>query len=275
MTGTLYIVATPIGNLADISLRALETLRRADLIACEDTRHSRKLLSHYEIKGKLVSFHQHNENQRSVELIKALKAGSDVAVISDAGTPGISDPGEGLVRVAAEAGLPVVPIPGPTAFVSAAIVSGLPTDSIFFGGFLPSKRTERRKRLSEVSDIPSTLIFYEAPHRLAASLADCLAELGPRRAAVVRELTKLHEEVITGTLAELSEKFSDAKIKGEIVLVIDRGGDAPRLEVQATLTERVAELEKSGIERRAALKTAAKEFGLSRSEAYRRLQMSE
>ncbi|MBK9155609.1 MAG: 16S rRNA (cytidine(1402)-2'-O)-methyltransferase [Chloracidobacterium sp.] len=275
MEGTLYLVATPIGNLADISLRALETLRRADLIACEDTRHSRKLLTHYEITGKLVSFHQHNEHERSLELIKALKAGSDVALISDAGTPGISDPGEGLVSSAIKAGIRVVAIPGPTAFVNAVIVSGLPADSIFFGGFLPSKRSDRRKRLSEVRDIPATLVFYEAPHRLTASLADCLAELGPRRAAVVRELTKIHEEALRGTLSELAERISNAKIKGEIVLVIDRGGKAPAQPVQATLTERVAELEKSGMERRAALKTAAKEFGLSRSEAYRRLHLSE
>lgn len=273
--GTLYLVATPIGNLSDISLRALETLKAVDLIACEDTRHSRKLLTHFGIAGKLLSFHQHNEKERIGELIKQLESGCSIAVISDAGTPGISDPGALLVVAAREAGIAVVPIPGPTAFVSALIVSGLPTDSIFFGGFLPSKRSDRRKRLSELKQIPATLTFYEAPHRLSASLADCAAELGPRRAAVVRELTKLHEEVVAGTLAELAEKFSNAKIRGEIVLVIDRGGVAQIEPVQATLSERVAELESSGVDRRAALKAAAKEFGISRSEAYRRLQNSE
>ncbi|MCC6327021.1 MAG: 16S rRNA (cytidine(1402)-2'-O)-methyltransferase, partial [Acidobacteria bacterium] len=192
MTGTLYLVATPIGNLADISLRAIETLKAADVIACEDTRHSRKLLDHYAISKKLISYHEHNERERAAELIERIKAGASVAVISDAGTPGINDPGFVLVSEAFAAGLPVVAVPGPAAFVTAAVVSGLPTDSIFFGGFLPSRKGERRRRLEEVRDIPATLVFYESPHRLAASLLDCLETLGDRKAAVARELTKLH-----------------------------------------------------------------------------------
>lgn len=272
MTGTLYLVATPIGNLADISFRAIETLKAADVIACEDTRHSRKLLDHYGISRKLISYHAHNERERAADLIERIKAGESVAVISDAGTPGINDPGFVLVSEAAAAGLPVVAIPGPAAFVTAAVVSGLPTDSIFFGGFLPSRKGERRRRLEEVRDIPATLVFYESPHRLAASLLDCLETLGDRKAAVARELTKLHEEISRGTLAELSERFAVDNIKGELVLAIDRAsGKGSQAETAATLAERVQQLESGGMDRKAALKTAAKEFGLSRSEAYRRM----
>lgn len=273
MTGTLYLVATPIGNLADISFRAIETLKAVDIIACEDTRHSRKLLDHYGISKKLISYHAHNERERAAELIERIKAGDSVAVISDAGTPGINDPGSVLVCEAAAAGLPVVAIPGPAAFVTAVTASGLPTDSIFFGGFLPSRKGERRRRLEEVRDIPATLVFYESPHRLGASLADCLETLGDRKAAVARELTKLHEEISRGTLAELSERFAADKIKGELVLAIDRAsGKAIPAETVETLAERVRQLESGGMDRKAALKAAAKEFGFSRSEAYRRLQ---
>ncbi len=273
MTGTLYLVATPIGNLADSSLRAIETLKAVDVIACEDTRHSRKLLDHYGISKKLVSYHEHNERERAAELIERIKAGASVAIISDAGTPGINDPGFVLVSEASAAGLPVVAVPGPAAFVTAVTASGLPTDSIFFGGFLPSRKGERRRRLEEVRDIPATLVFYESPHRLAASLLDCLETLGDRKAAVARELTKLHEEIVRGTLAELSERFAADNIKGELVLAIDRAsGKASQAETAATLAERVQQLESGGMDRKAALKTAAKEFGLSRSEAYRRLQ---
>lgn len=272
MTGTLYLVATPIGNLADISFRAIETLKAADVIACEDTRHSRKLLDHYGISKKLISYHEHNERERAADLIERIKNGDSVAVISDAGTPGINDPGFVLVSEASAAGLPVVAIPGPAAFVTAVTASGLPTDSIFFGGFLPSRKGERRRRLEEVRDIPATLVFYESPHRLAASLLDCLETLGDRKAAVARELTKLHEDICRGTLAELSERFAADKIKGELVLAIDRAsGKAIQAETAETLAERVQQLESTGMDRRAALKAAAKEFGLSRSEAYRRM----
>ncbi len=275
MPGTLYLVATPIGNLSDISKRALETLETVDLIACEDTRHTGKLLNHFNIKKKLMSYHEHNEHARTEELAEFLKQGKSIAVVTDAGTPAISDPALRIVQRAHEIGARVVAIPGAAAFVSALIVSGLPTDSCFFGGFLPSKKNERRRRLAEVSKIPATLLFYEAPHRLAKSLTDCLEILDNRKAAVVREITKLHEEIILGSLEELTEKFSSVEARGEIVLVIDRIEIANRqspIANEKSLPERVAELENEGVDRKLALKRAAKEFGLPRSEAYRILQ---
>ena len=200
MTGTLFLVATPIGNLQDISLRALETLKTVDLIACEDTRRTRKLLTHFNISNKLVSYHEHNEIARAAEFGELLEAGKNIAVVSDAGTPAICDPSFRVAQKAIEIGAAIVPIPGAAAFVNALIVSGLPTDSFFFGGFLPSKKGERRKRLEETKAIPATLIFYETPHRIAGALNDCLEILGNRNAAVARELTKLHEEITRGDL---------------------------------------------------------------------------
>lgn len=275
MPGTLYLVATPIGNLADISERALQTLKVVDVIACEDTRHTGKLLNHFGIKKKLVSYYEHNETARAEELAELLKQGKSIAVASDAGTPAICDPALRIVQKAHEMGATVTAIPGAVAFVNALVVSGLPTDSIFFGGFLPSKKNERRKRLAEVKTISATLLFYETPHRIAKSLIDCLEILGNRKAAVVREITKLHEETILGNLKELAEKFSSTETKGEIVLVIDRNEiQGSRSEVQSSksLVSRVAELEAEGFDRKIALKKAAKEFGLPRSEAYRILQ---
>ena len=275
MIGTVYLVATPIGNLADISKRALEILETVDLIACEDTRHTGKLLAHYGIKKKLVSYHEHNENARAEEFAALLEAGKSIAVVSDAGTPAICDPALRIVQKAHEIGAKVTAIPGAVAFVNALIVSGLPTDSIFFGGFLPSKKNDRRKRLQETKEIPATLLFYETPHRIAKSLVDCLEILGNRNAAVVREITKLHEEIVRGTLEELAEKYSQENVKGEIVLVIDRSEiQDSRFKIQdsKSLVDRVYELEKEGVDRKLALKKAAKEFSLSRSEAYRILQ---
>lgn len=275
MTGTLYLVATPIGNLADISERALQTLRTVDLIACEDTRHTGKLLNHFGIKKKLLSYHEHNETTRADELVELLKKGNSIAVVTDAGTPAISDPALRVVQKAIEAGVPVTAIPGAVAFVCALIVSGLPTDAVFFGGFLPSKKNERRRRLEQAKTIPATLVFYETPHRIGKSLTDCYEILGNRRAAVAREITKLHEETVRGNLEDLAAKFAAETVKGEIVLVIDREEiQSSKLNTQSskTITGRVAELEKEGFERKAALKKAAKEFGLSRSEAYRVLQ---
>ncbi len=272
MIGTLYLVATPIGNLSDISKRALETLQTVDLIACEDTRHTRKLLNHYSISKKLVSYYEHNETARAEELSVLLAEGKNIAVVSDAGTPAICDPSYRIVQKACEIGSPVVPIPGAAAFVSAVIVSALPTDSIFFGGFLPSKKTERQRRLKEVKNIPATLVFYETPHRLEKSLQDCAQILGNRKAAIARELTKMHEEIVRGNLTELAEKFSGQTVKGEIVLVIDREEvQSSKFKVQSSksIVQRVLELENEGFDNRAALKKAAREFGLSRSEAYR------
>lgn len=270
MKGTLYLVATPIGNLADISFRAIETLKTVDLIACEDTRHSRKLLNHYQISNKLISYHEHNETTRSEEFAKMLLEGKNIAVISDAGTPAICDPSFRIVQKVNEIGVKVISIPGAVAFVNALIISGLPTDSFYFGGFLPSKKGERISKLSEVKNFPATLVFYETPHRINKCLIDCLEILGNRKAVVVRELTKLHEEVISGSLQELVEK--DLQLKGEIVLIVDKD-ESPELRVESgkSIEERFAELEKD-FDRKIALKKVAKEFGLSKSEAYRILQ---
>src|SRR5678816_196336 len=222
--GTLYLVATPIGNLADITHRAIQVLSNVDLIACEDTRHTHKLLNHYGINTKTISYHEHNEQQRATELIDRLKQGTNVAVVSDAGTPSISDPGFRLVRAAIENEIVVVPVPGPSALISALIAAGLPTDEFFFAGFLPSRTNARRARLAELQSVPGTLIFYEAPHRLVATLKDAREILGEREAVVARELTKLHEEIRRGRLSELTADYTDRKadVRGEIVVLIDR-----------------------------------------------------
>lgn len=268
------MVATPIGNLQDMTFRAVETLKTVDLIACEDTRHTQKLLNHFSIKNKLVSYHEHNEVQRAAELSELLKEGKSIAVVSDAGTPAICDPSFRLVEKAAEIGVRVVPVPGAVAFVNALIASGLPSDSVYFGGFLPSKKNERLKRFEEVKEIPATLVFYETPHRIEKSLMDALEILGDRRATLARELTKLHEEIIRGRLSEIFSFVEGNQIKGELVLIFDRKSiESKRLDVDkaGTLKSRLTELESEGTERKAALKKIAKEFGLSRSEVYRRL----
>ena len=273
MSGTLYLVATPIGNLADITHRALQVLKDVDLIACEDTRHTHKLLRHYAITTKTISYHEHNEQQRAAHLIDLLKQGSDVAVVSDAGTPSISDPGFRLVRAAIESDVPVVPVPGPSALISALIAAGLPTDEFFFAGFLPSRSNARRAKLNELRSIPGTLIFYEAPHRLAMTLSDAYEILGEREAVVARELTKLHEEIRRGRLSKLSSHYADEENpRGEIVVLIDHNViDEPARKNAATVSSLVEQFEQDGLDHRAALKKAARELGLSRAEAYRKL----
>jgi 16S rRNA (cytidine1402-2'-O)-methyltransferase len=273
MAGTLYLVATPIGNLHDMTFRAVEVLRTVDIIACEDTRHSIKLLNHFRISNKLVSYHEHNEQERSDELIDKILVGSSVALISDAGTPAISDPGHVIVRAAVDAGISVVPIPGSAAFVAAVIASGLPIDSMFFGGFLPSKKGDRRRRLDEIANVPATLVLYESPHRIEKSLLDCLEILGDRRAVIARELTKLHEEFLRGSLSELIERLRHSPLKGEIVLVIDRASkQTVSEEIALSVSELVTKFESEGVDRKTAIKKAAKERGLSKSEAYRELE---
>lgn len=272
MPGTLYIVATPIGNLEDITQRALRVLREVDTIACEDTRHTCVLLNHFGIKTKTLSYHEHNERDRAVELCRLLEAGKSVAVVSDAGTPLVSDPGYRIVRSAIDRGIPVVPVPGPAALMAALVASGLPSDQFFFAGFLPARANARRAQLEELRAIRATLILYEAPHRIAATLKDALEVLGNRSAAVARELTKVHEEIARGGLAELAAHFGGGvRARGEMVLVI-RGADteteSPE-EPSRTLVDRVAELESGGLDAKAALKQAAREFGLKRAEAYR------
>ncbi len=273
MAGTLFLVSTPIGNLEDITHRAVRVLGEVDLIACEDTRHTRKLLTHYGIKTRTLSYHEHNERDRAVELTKLLRTGSDVAIVSDAGTPGINDPGFRIVKSALDEGFRVVPLPGPTALISALVASGLPSDEFLFGGFLPARSGARRSRLAELSAIPATLIFYEAPHRIAATLKDAREILGEREAVVARELTKLHEEISRGRLSELAARFSSpAAARGEMVLLIDRSeiqGEAGAVVV--SIAELVEKFEKDGADHRTALKKAARELGLSRDEAYRRL----
>jgi 16S rRNA (cytidine1402-2'-O)-methyltransferase len=272
MPGTLYLVATPIGNLADITHRALQILKDVALIACEDTRHTRKLLQHYAITTKTLSYHEHNEQQRAAELIDLLQQGSDVAVVSDAGTPSISDPGFRLVRAAIENEIAVVPVPGPSALISALIAAGLPTDEFFFAGFLPAKSNARRARLNELRSVPGTLIFYEAPHRLAATLTDALEILGEREAVVARELTKLHEEIRRGRLSELAAHYAnDENARGEIVVLIDRKIIRDTVTRDQSVAELVDRYELDGLDHRAALKKAARELGLSRAEAYRKL----
>jgi 16S rRNA (cytidine1402-2'-O)-methyltransferase len=278
--GTLYLVATPIGNLEDVTRRALRVLAEVDLVACEDTRRTRALLEHFGIRARTVSYHEHNERERADELAALLERGASVAVVSDAGTPGINDPGYRLVRAAIERGADVVPVPGPSAFVAALVASGLPTDEFYFGGFLPARAHARRQKLDEVSRLRATLVFYEAPHRIAQALADAREILGEREAAVARELTKLHEEIARGRLGELAARFSnEGAARGEMVLVIDReviaeeagAGKGGTGKDSASVAASVAALEAEGLDHRAALKRAARELGLTRDEAYRRL----
>ncbi len=272
---TLYLVATPIGHLADITVRALRVLAEVDLIACEDTRHTRKLLTHFQINTKTVSYHEHNEHTRAAELCALLQEGASIALVSDAGTPAVSDPGYRLVCAAVAQGISIVPVPGPAAFVAALIASGLPTDEFFFGGFLPARTAARRARLAALRPLPATLIFYEAPHRIAQTLVDAHAVLGERVACVARELTKLHEEFARGRLSELAVRFSgEHAARGEMVLLIDRtvlADETSAHQPTMSIAARVAALTAEGLDQRAALKRAARELGLSRDEAYRRL----
>lgn len=274
MPGTLYIVSTPIGNLEDITQRALRVLREVDLIACEDTRHTRKLLNHFGIDTKTISYHEHNERERAEELCKFLQDGKSIALVSDAGTPLISDPGFRIVSLAGEKGTQVVPIPGATAFVTALAACGLASDQILFVGFLPPRVNARRAKLEEFRASPATLIFYEAPHRIAATLRDAFAVLGDRPAVIARELTKMHEEFLRGTLRELTDKFSQQAARGELVLIIggSQSGHPTPPEIQTAtdrLAERIRAFEAEGNDAKTSLKKAARELGLKRDEAYR------
>ena len=276
--GCLYLVATPIGNLEDITLRALRVLKEADVIACEDTRQTAKLLGHYGVSKRLVSYHEHNEIVRAPEIVLELEEGARVALVSDAGTPALSDPGHHLVTLAVRHGIAVVPVPGPSAFTAALAASALPIDKFHFIGFLPPRRTQRRKALSELGRETATLVFYEAPHRLAESLADMAAVLGDRHAVLAREVTKMHEEFHRGTLNELSALARKRELKGEMTVLVGppaAAGSAvkPAVAAEPSVRVRVERLVKSkGLDLKAALKAVARELGLTRSEAYRRLQ---
>jgi len=276
--GTLYLVATPIGNLEDITLRALRVLREAAVIAAEDTRHTRKLLTHHNIPARLISLHEHNETERIPELLARLQAGESIALVSDAGTPGLSDPGTLLIAAAAAARVPVVPIPGPSALVAALVSSGLPTAPVTFLGFLPSSPSERRRVLQEAGALPHTLVLYEAPHRLRRALAAMCEVWGDRQVAVARELTKLHEEVFRGRLREALEHFSQTPPRGEFTLVVEgasdgdhaapgpepapaQAEDAARAALRTALAEGQAPFE--------AVRRAARASGLRRNQVYR------
>ena len=288
----LYLVATPIGNLGDITLRALEVLRNVDRIACEDTRQTQNLLNHFEIAKPTVSCHEHNERSRAAELIAGIKGGSPIALVSDAGTPGVSDPGSWLVREAIAADVPVFPIPGANAAISALIASGLPTDEFEFLGFLPEKAGARRTRLEDLAktaslvaqphETPRTLIFYEAPHRLLSTLADLESVFGPQlRVVVARELTKIHEEFLRGTVAEVRRELAGRdRIRGEITLLIEApaktsssAGTQGTANTQESIAARVARIQAEiGVDEKEALKRLARELGRSKSEVYRELQ---
>jgi 16S rRNA (cytidine1402-2'-O)-methyltransferase len=273
-TGCLYLVATPIGNLEDITLRAIRILKEADIIACEDTRQTQKLLQHYEIRAEMVSYHEHNEMTRSPELVIELEQGAKIALVSDAGTPGISDPGHRLVTLCLRHHIPVVPIPGPSALVAALAASGLPTDEFLFVGFLPPRSGARRKALDALKAETRTLVFYEAPHRVVETLADAADILGPRSAVLARELTKIHEEFLRHPLPELLEAARKRAPRGEITLLIgpaDPSAQSPANRA-VSLQERVRQLEiEGGVDRKAALKQAARERGLGKREAYKQL----
>ncbi len=271
----LYIVGTPIGNLEDITLRALRVLKQADLIACEDTRQTQKLLNHFGIEKPTISYHEHNEASRAAELIEKLAHGARIAVVSDAGMPGISDPGFRLVSLAIEKGVPVVPIPGPAAFVSALVASGLAVESFSFRGFLPPKSGARRGALEKIRMSAQTQVFYEAPHRILQALEDVTVVLGPeRRVVVARELTKIHEEFLRGSAAEILAAVKNrGELKGEIVLLVGPATDAAAPARSLSIRDRVAQLMREDkLDEKSALKRIAKERGISKSEAYRQLQ---
>jgi 16S rRNA (cytidine1402-2'-O)-methyltransferase len=274
---SLYLVGTPIGNLEDISLRALRILKEVNLIACEDTRQTAKLLNHYGIETRTISYHQHNELTRSAELIMLLEQGHSIALVTDAGMPGVSDPGFRLASLAIRHKIPVVPIPGASAFLSALVASGLPTDSFVFHGYLPSKLGQRRKFLEGIQHSTRTQIFYEAPHRLLGALEDVVEVMGAhRRVVVAREVTKIYEEFVRTTAAEALEDFkSRDEIRGEITLLLGRAEEQHGLPAvtQKNARTRVRELMKSeSLDEKDAMKRVAKEMKISKSDVYRELQ---
>jgi 16S rRNA (cytidine1402-2'-O)-methyltransferase len=274
---SLYLVATPIGNLEDITLRALRVLKEVDLIACEDTRQTLKLLNHYGIQTRLVSYHEHNEMTKAAELIVDLEGGAKIALVTDAGMPGISDPGFRLIALAIRHHVPVIPIPGASAFLAALVASGLPTDSFRFSGFLPSKVGQRRKLLESVKESPRTQVFYEAPHRLLETLADVVEVLGnDRHVVVAREVTKIHEEFLRGRSGEILKQLkARGDVKGEITLLIAKAEDgaSPAASAVVSVAQRVREImDEEKADEKGALKKVAKERGMGKSEAYREWQ---
>ena len=271
ISGTLYIVGTPIGNLEDITYRAVRVLGEAALIACEDTRQTRKLLDHFSIHKPAVSYHEHNEAQRTTDLIERLERGETIALVSDAGTPLVSDPGYRLVREAVARGIPVVPIPGPSAAITALSASGLPTDSFRFAGFLPAKPGQRRRALELLREETATLVFYEAPHRIVETLEDIAAVMGEREVVVARELTKIHEEFLRGAAAVVAAELkSRPTVKGEITLLIAKSEQPAQFE--GSIRDSVETLERAGVPRMDAMKQVARERGISKREVYAEME---
>jgi 16S rRNA (cytidine1402-2'-O)-methyltransferase len=272
--GCLYLVATPIGNLEDITLRALRILREVDKIACEDTRHTLKLLNHFEVSKPLVSYHEHNELTRASELVLAMEKGAKIALVSDAGMPLVSDPGHRLVTLAIRHHIPVIPIPGAAALLAALSASGLPSDEFLFLGFLPARSGERQRALERLRIEDRTLIFYEAPHRIHDTIADAVAILGDRPACLAREVTKLHEEFRRGKLTDIFQSLDEHPAKGEMTLVIGPAekGAPGVMDTAQSLAARVDELmHQAKLDRKEALKLAARERGMSKRDAYRQL----
>lgn len=270
----LYLVATPIGNLEDITLRALRVLRSVDRIACEDTRQTQKLLNHFDIHVPTVSYHMHNEAPRAEELVAELKQGARIAIVSDAGTPGIADPGGQIAAAAIAAGIPVFPVPGANAAISALIASGLPTERFTFHGFLPAKAGQRKTALEELPRDNATHIFYEAPHRITETLADLEAVFGPEQHVVVaRELTKLHEEFLRGHVSELRNQLAArAAVRGEMVLLFAPAAQSVAAQKLSIAAEVASLMQSEGLTEKDALKRVARERGIGKSEAYRELQ---
>jgi 16S rRNA (cytidine1402-2'-O)-methyltransferase len=273
-SGTLYVVATPIGNLEDITYRAVRILKEADLIACEDTRHTAKLLHHYGIDKPTISYHDHNEAMRAEELVAKLEQGLNIAQVSDAGMPGISDPGYRVIKLAIERGMQVVPIPGASALISALAAGGLPTDSFQFLGFLPAKSGQRRTVLETLRGSEQTTTVYEAPHRIAETMKDIVEILGADRPIVLaRELTKVHEEFIRGSAAQILARVQEHELRGEITLLIGKGEAQVAQKSMKNISQRLEEImREQELDEKAALKVVAKERGLSKSDAYRELQ---
>ena len=266
--GKLYVVGTPIGNLGDMTYRAVETLKNVDFICAEDTRVTVKLLNHFEIKKPLVSYHEHNAAQAGEGIVARILSGENAAIVTDAGMPCISDPGEQLVRLSAERGVKVEVVPGPTAAMSAIAISGLSTSRFQFEGFLPVEKKQRHERLAAVKDSTATLIFYEAPHKLKATLSDLLSFLGDRKIALCRELTKVHEEVIRTSLSQAVERYSDTEPKGEFVLVIEGASETAAAETIEDALAQVQALVNKGMRAADACKQIARATGFSKGELY-------
>jgi 16S rRNA (cytidine1402-2'-O)-methyltransferase len=268
-TGTLYIVATPIGNLEDITLRAIRILKEVDLIAAEDTRHTRHLLDRYQIETQLTSYHDHNKEEKAPVLIERMLEGNSVALVSDAGTPGISDPGYFLINLAIDRKILVAPIPGATAAIAALSVSGMPTDSFLFEGFLPAKHQARLHRLKELSKEERTIIFYEAPHKIIRAVEDMIEVFGERRAVITRELTKIHEETIRGTLPEILEHLQTGSIKGEFTIILHGASEKP-LQQDINTAEYLKNLIlHRGLSKKEAISAAAEELGMPKKDVYK------